>query len=323
MNKLNCLFLFLLIGTVLSAQKKEILPAVSPNGIAATHTNIAYGTHERNVFDLWLADSKKATPLVIYIHGGGFVGGDKSRVYEYPDVDQFLAAGVSFASINYRYMTQLMDGIPGCMRDSKRAIQFIRHKAKEWNIDKELVGVYGGSAGAGTSLWLGLHDEMADPTNEDPILRESTRVKVIGAIATQATYDFTKWSSVLGVTYPSEEIEQAALMQGAMALGLKSVEAMETEEGKAIRKDVDFLKLISKDDPPVFVKNEMPGDPVNVFNMNQVQHHPLHAMALKEELDKINHEAQVYAPGLDVAPPDDHQLSLPEFFIKHLAGSDK
>jgi len=71
------------------------------------------------------------------------------------------------------------------------------------------------------------------------------------------------------------------------------------------------------------VKNEMAGDPVNVFNMDQVQHHPLHAMALKAELDKISHEAQVYAPGLDVAPADEKQLSLPEFFIKHLADNDK
>jgi len=46
-------------------------------------------------------------------------------------------------------------------------------------------------------------------------------------------------------------------------------------------------------------------------------------MALKAELDKINHEAQVYAPGLDVAPPDDHQLSLPEFLMKHLAEPKK
>ena len=42
-----------------------------------THANIKYGEHERNVFDLWLAESKKPTPLAIYIHGGGFRAGSK------------------------------------------------------------------------------------------------------------------------------------------------------------------------------------------------------------------------------------------------------
>ena len=43
--------------------------------IPPTHANVKYGNHERNVFDLWLAESDKPTPLVIYIHGGGFRGG--------------------------------------------------------------------------------------------------------------------------------------------------------------------------------------------------------------------------------------------------------
>jgi len=316
---LTFLLLFLLTFVGLSAQqKKEILPAVSPGGITATHVDVKYGDHERNVFDLWLADADTPTALVIYVHGGGFVGGDKSKIYEYDDIDKFLAAGISFASINYRFMTQLTTGIPGCLQDSKRALQFIRSKAKDWNIDKERIGMYGASAGAGTSLWIGLHDEMAEPTHEDPLLRESTRVKVIGAIATQATYDFSKWDEVLKMKYPSPEIEKASLMQGAMALGLKSVEEMEAPEGKAIAKDVDFLTLVSEDDPPVFIRNKMDGGPINIFDMGQVQHHPYHALALKEALDAIEHESQVYAPGLDVAPPKEEQMSLPEYFIKYL-----
>ena len=37
-----------------------------------THANVKYGKDERNVFDIWLAESDKPTPLAIYIHGGGF-----------------------------------------------------------------------------------------------------------------------------------------------------------------------------------------------------------------------------------------------------------
>ena len=45
-----------------------------------THANVKYGEHERNVFDIWLADSDKPTPLAIYIHGGGFRAGSKEKL---------------------------------------------------------------------------------------------------------------------------------------------------------------------------------------------------------------------------------------------------
>ena len=45
-----------------------------------THANVKYGEHERNVFDIWLADSAKPTPLAIYIHGGGFRAGSKEKL---------------------------------------------------------------------------------------------------------------------------------------------------------------------------------------------------------------------------------------------------
>ena len=54
---------------------------VNLKGQRATFENEKYGIHPRNNFDIWLADSDKPTPLVIYIHGGGFVGGDKSKYY--------------------------------------------------------------------------------------------------------------------------------------------------------------------------------------------------------------------------------------------------
>ena len=38
-----------------------------------------YGAHQRNVFDIWLADSDKPAPLAIYIHGGGFRAGSKEK----------------------------------------------------------------------------------------------------------------------------------------------------------------------------------------------------------------------------------------------------
>ena len=66
-----------------------------------------------------------------------------------------------------------------CIRD--------RFNAEKYNIDKTRIACTGGSAGAGTALWLAFSDEMAEPENPDPVLRESTRLTCAGAFATQST----------------------------------------------------------------------------------------------------------------------------------------
>lgn len=67
-----------------------------------THANVAYGSHPRNVLDLWLAPSDKPTPLLINIHGGGFRGGDKSKLSA-SLIEMMHKEVISVASINYRF----------------------------------------------------------------------------------------------------------------------------------------------------------------------------------------------------------------------------
>src|SRR5262245_24112855 len=68
-----------------------------------TFANVSYGKHERQVLDFWKAKSDKPTPLVVNIHGGGWQGGDKAKLNP-GTVRQYLASGISLASINYRYV---------------------------------------------------------------------------------------------------------------------------------------------------------------------------------------------------------------------------
>ena len=75
------------------------------------------------------------------------------------------------------------------MHDGARAIQFLRLHANEWNLDKTRIAATGGSAGAGLSLWIAFHDDLADPMSDDPILRESTRISAVGVFGAQTTYD--------------------------------------------------------------------------------------------------------------------------------------
>ena len=74
--------------------------AKAPAGPAPTLANVAYGEDPKQVLDFWKAESSQPTPLLFFIHGGGWMGGDKSRV----GVNPYLAAGVSVVSIEYRFV---------------------------------------------------------------------------------------------------------------------------------------------------------------------------------------------------------------------------
>ncbi len=157
-------------------------PAATPETkIPPTLANVPYGTHERQVLDFYRAPASQPTPLVFYIHGGGWVAGDKARV---PNLERYLAAGISVALVVVALVAFWRP-----LRDAARALQFVRSKAAEWNIDKARIGASGGSAGACSSLWLAFHDDMADPNSQDPVSRESTRLWCAAVVGAQTTLD--------------------------------------------------------------------------------------------------------------------------------------
>jgi acetyl esterase/lipase len=172
-------------------------PAERPKAIAPepqrtpSQANVAYGTHERQVLDFYKAESATPTPVVFHIHGGGWVAGDKKLVAA---LEKYLSAGISVVSINYRYSTQaqiaaVKPPVEWPIADAARALQFVRSKAKEWNLDKQRIGATGGSAGACSSLWLAFHADLADPKSTDPVARESTRLWCAAVVGAQTSLD--------------------------------------------------------------------------------------------------------------------------------------
>ena len=149
--------------------------------VRATKVNEKYGTDERNVLDFWVAESEKATPVLVFIHGGDFVGGSKSQVMLYNQlIDTCLKNGVSFAAINYRYAKG--DDVKDSLSDCGRAVQFIRSKAGDWNVDKKRIAVFGGGSGADMAMWLGFVDDLANADSSDAVGKESSRVVAVGAM---------------------------------------------------------------------------------------------------------------------------------------------
>ena len=253
MKKLALLFLVFGLCTVQAQDKKEQKKAPVPN-VPPTEANVPYGKHERQVLDFYKAKSDSPTPLVFYIHGGGWQGGDKNTV---GNVKQFLDLGISVVAINYRYVKQAADlkvepPVKAPLEDAARALQFVRSKAKEWNIDKTRIGATGGSAGACSSLWLAFHEDMANPDSSDPIARESTRLFCAAVNGAQTSLDpkeLREWIPNYGY--------------GAHAFGLANFQKLHESRESVLNwiKEYSPYGLVSKNDPPIglfYNKQETP-----------------------------------------------------------------
>lgn len=172
-------------------------PAYHASVPKPTLSDIPYGTHERQVLDFWKAPSASAAnpaPLVFYIHGGAWQINSKEIIRGCVDVNALLEAGISVAAINYRYVSQakaegVVPLVKAPLQDAARALQFVRSKATKWHIEKVRIGATGASAGGCSSLWLAYHDDMADPTSDDPVARESTRLFCAGLRVPQTSLD--------------------------------------------------------------------------------------------------------------------------------------
>ena len=157
-----------------------------------TAADVSYGPHKKQVMHFWKAESDKPTPLLFFIHGGGWMGGNRTSVATL--LPAMLKEGISVVSVEYRFIPEATaDGVvppvKGPLHDAARALQFVRSKAKEWNIDKTRIGASGGSAGACSSLWLAFHPDLADAKSSDPIAQESTRLLCAAVTGAQTTLD--------------------------------------------------------------------------------------------------------------------------------------
>lgn len=275
---------------------------------APTHADVSYGPHERNKLDLWLAQAERPTPLVVYIHGGGFVNGSKAGASA-DMIKGCLDAGVSFMAINYRFRTSAP--IQDILRDCARSIQFVRAKAKDYNLDPARIASYGGSAGAGTSLWLAFHPDLADPASADPVLRESSRIVAAGAINTQATYNVRLWPDFLGK--PNGEWSRPG--ETAAFYGAKSDAELDTM--KAVLADVDMLGLISRDDPPVFMFSSQPDG--ELANRGHYLHHPNHARTVQKTCAAAGVPATVWFAMAEPRLAGDYQIELRKFLLARLS----
>ncbi|NQZ76382.1 MAG: alpha/beta hydrolase [Ekhidna sp.] len=283
MSGRNGVFVLLLLLAVNSiyAQRKPLPEPDLPN--------ISYGSHERQVFDIWFADSSKVTPLAIYIHGGGFVSGDKRRLNQWT-LNELLIAGISVAAVNYRFIDHAP--LPAAHRDVLRAVQTIRSMSKDWKIDKTKIAVFGGSAGAQLSMWLAFSDEMANPKSNNPVERESSRLTCVATSGGQTTMHMEQWRSWI-----SEFVKYGTTQDEFYGRQNK-------KERKKTIESISAYSIISSDDPPIYMKYGMPPEEAVPEKPKKVQgwkvHHVNFGIKLKERMDSLGVEAHLKYPQASV-----------------------
>ena len=291
-------------------------------------SDVAYGPHGvRTMMDILLPSGVDSAPVVVFMHGGGFGSKDKSEIYTESRSQvaaRYLAAGVAVASINYRFKRKVncVRNSAACMtklepdwdcaggadetecrldviyRDGARSIQYLRYRSEALNIDPDRIGAWGSSAGSQIVTWVGLVPDLAMAEHADPVLRESTRLRVIGHRNSQPTGASFLWPEL--VTFEQDgascdqltvwetlaEVEGETAYNESMQLDMADVNDAERtlhQHARDLIRVVDFLAAMDAEAPPFITTS-----PVDDFSCEELSQLGEAANATGATSDDIN-----------------------------------
>jgi acetyl esterase/lipase len=159
MKKIICQILFLVLIVIIPAfSQTNPMINLFPQG-TILHSNLQYNndTHQKHLLDIYLpANIKGKVPLVIFVHGGGWMNNDKyaDMGYMKKTVAEIVGKGFALASIDYRFSTQAV--FPAQIQDCNRAVSFLYDNADKYGLDKNRFAVMGFSAGGHLASLMGL-----------------------------------------------------------------------------------------------------------------------------------------------------------------------
>jgi len=176
-------------------------PAGTSVGPAPTWSNVLYAeTSPSQVLDLWIPETGEAPyPLVIFVHGGAFMMGDKSM--DIAHIADVLDAGYAAAGVNYRLSGEAL--FPAAVQDVKAAVRFLRANADEYGLDPESFAAWGASAGGNLVSMIGTTGDqqtvLDDPSLGNPDV--SSAVKAV--VAWFPPVDFLQMAGQFQAAYPA------------------------------------------------------------------------------------------------------------------------
>ena len=301
----------------------------SPNPVFVQDFNYDSIDLNKQVFHLFLPDTTGNFPLVIFIHGGGFISGTPDIVstpVRRQDIKYFLENGIAFASVGYRLINNTgpdNEGVIKCLNDARRALQFIRYYSNDLHINPTTIALQGRSAGASSSYWLGTRPDMADPNATDPILQESTRVCAVDLYGPQSTLDVYKWETQVfnnfdgnGTNYTLDSMENLMGFDRASNFhgGFDSISQILVDPALIqYRQEVDQLFYLSNDDPPLFISSQS----LAVHPSQDLFHHSFHGREIHNTALAVGvSEVKADIPALSINTTNGE--SGVEFLLRHL-----
>ncbi len=240
------------------------------------------------------SETDHARPLIIWIHGGGWQGGDKERC----PAASFVAHGFVVASIQYR-LTDVAHW-PAQIYDCKAAVRFLRASAGRFDIDADRIGVWGASAGGHLAAMLG--ETNGDVDKEGAVgdnLKTSSSVQAV-----------CNWFGPTDLVKLAEGVKESP--DGVPGLLTKFVNGPLAEK-QDVLKDASPLTHVSKDDAPMYI---MHGTDDTLVPLEQ-------STMLKEAFEKAGVKV-----ALDVLPDSGHGngqfmriatlTKVKDFFVENL-----
>ena len=168
------LMLFFVAATLVLGQRRRASESMKvPEGVTV-YRDIAYVTdgHERQKLDLYVPETGENLPLVIWIHGGAWRGGDKKNYIR----REYLKAGYAGASVNYRLSQHAI--FPAQIEDVKAAVRWLRANAETYRLDPDRFAAWGSSAGGHLVAMLGTAGDV-DEFEVGENLEVSSRVQAV------------------------------------------------------------------------------------------------------------------------------------------------
>ena len=179
LRRLLVLGVAMFLGTGLtSGQQNSVRRAPKPVALMGVQMvrDLEYvpGGHERNRLDLYLPEkAARPRPVILYVHGGGWQGGDKSNGPAF----RFAAKGYAVASMNYRFSQHAT--FPAQIYDCKAAVRWLRANARKYGLDADHIGAWGGSAGGHLVALLGTTAGVKELEGPGGNEEQSSRVQAV------------------------------------------------------------------------------------------------------------------------------------------------
>jgi acetyl esterase/lipase len=136
----------------------------SGDAIHPNWTNVSYANESSaEKMDIYLPNTTGPYPVVIWIHGGRYLVGDKSSI-DHNFIEEALKRGYAVVSINYRLAEEAK--YPAQIYDVKAAIRFLRANSETYNLNPDKFAISGSSAGGGLAALAGTSADVQELQND-------------------------------------------------------------------------------------------------------------------------------------------------------------